>query len=70
MGTEGRGMMKTTTTTSTKLTEADRSKLLKAADAARERVSGYSDEKRAELETQARATIHNARSKALCGARH
>jgi hypothetical protein len=50
------------TTTNTKLTEADRRKLLKAADAARERVSGYSDEKRADLETQARSQFTHARA--------
>jgi hypothetical protein len=50
-----------------KLTTAEFRKLLKAADEARERVSGYSDDQRAELETQARARIHHARSsKTLC----
>ena len=49
-----------------KLTEAERDKLLKAADEARERVSGYSDEVRAELEARARGKVHHARAKALC----
>jgi hypothetical protein len=49
-----------------KLTPAELRKLLSAADAARERVSGYSDERRAELEAQARAKIHHARAKTLC----
>ena len=53
-------------TATEKLTEANRLKLLKAADEARERVSGYSDDQRAELETQARSKIHHARTKTLC----
>jgi hypothetical protein len=48
------------------LTKAERSKLLKAADEARERVSGYSDEQRAELEARARTKVHHARAKTLC----
>lgn len=36
-------------------------KLLKEADAVRERVSGYSDEKRAALEERARAAIRASR---------
>lgn len=36
-------------------------KLLKAADEARERVSTYSDEKRADLEAQARSQFQHAR---------
>ena len=50
-----------------KLTKAELSKLIKAADAARERVSAYSDDQRAELEMLARAKIHHARTtKTLC----
>ena len=49
-----------------KLTTTELHKLLKAADEARERVSRYSDDQRAELETQARAKIHHARAKTLC----
>ena len=49
-----------------KPTEAELRKLLKAADEARERVSGYSDEKRAELEARARTKVHHARTKTLC----
>ena len=49
-----------------KLTKTDLGKLLRAADDARERVSQYSDDKRAELENQARAKIHHARTKILC----
>lgn len=41
-----------------RLTKSEFRKLLKGADRARERVSGYSDEHRAELEAQARAKIH------------
>ena len=36
-------------------TEAKKTKLLKAADDARERVSGYSDEQRTDLEAHARS---------------
>jgi hypothetical protein len=43
-------------------------KLHDAADAARERVSGYSDERRAELEAHALSKVHHAPSKAVCGA--
>jgi hypothetical protein len=43
-------------------------KLTAAADKARERVSNYSDEQRAELEQRARASIHSGHiPKALCG---
>jgi hypothetical protein len=45
-----------------KLTRAELRKLFRAADEARARVSGYSDEQRAELEAQARAKIHNKRN--------
>lgn len=37
-------------------------KLLKAADQARERVSAYSDEKRADLEAHARSQFQHART--------
>ena len=40
--------------------EWDFRKLLRAADETRERVSGYSDEQRAELEARARTKIHHA----------
>jgi hypothetical protein len=36
------------------------------ADAARERVSGYSDEKRSELEAHARGVMHSAKSTVCC----
>jgi len=49
-----------------KLTKAELRKLLDAADAARERVSAYSDDKRAELEALARSKVHHARAKTLC----
>ena len=45
-----------------KPTEAELRKLLKAADEARERVSTYSDEKRAELEAHARSQFQHARA--------
>lgn len=41
-----------------KLTSVEFRKLLKDADRARERVSGYSDEQRVELEAHARAKIY------------
>lgn len=47
--------------TRTSPTEAQLQKLLHAADEARERVSGYSDEKRAELESHARSQFNHAR---------
>lgn len=50
------------TTRSGKPTEAELRKLLEAADAARERVSGYSDERRAELEAHARSQFSHARA--------
>lgn len=56
--------MKTTRTE--RPTTAQLKKLLKAADAARERVSGYSDEKRAELEAHARSQVRHAHPKAVC----
>jgi hypothetical protein len=49
-----------------RLTKVELLKLLNAADAARERVSTYSDEKRAELEASARSKIHHARTKTVC----
>lgn len=39
-------------------------KLVKAADDARQRVSGYSDDRRADLESRGRAQIKNGRAKA------
>jgi len=57
--------MKTTRTE--KPTAEQLQKLRNAADAARERVSGYSDEKRAELEAYARSQVRHAHApKALC----
>lgn len=47
-------------TTRTKPTGAQLTKLQKAADAARERVSGYSDEQRAQLEAHARSQFSHA----------
>jgi hypothetical protein len=42
-------------------TQEQLAKLLKAADEARERVSTYSDEKRADLEARARSQFQHAR---------
>ena len=55
--------MKTTRTD--KPTNAQLQMLLKAADAARERVSGYSDERRAQLEAHARSQFSHARVQAV-----
>ena len=41
-------------------------KLAEAAKAARTRVSGYSDEKRHELERLARGVIQGAKAKSVC----
>jgi hypothetical protein len=53
------------TTRSEKPTGAELHKLLTAADAARERVSGYSDERRAQLEAHARSQLSHARTQAV-----
>ncbi len=55
---------------SEKPTPADLKRLLRAADRARARVSGYSDEKRAELEAHARGQVHHGKPETLCGTRH
>lgn len=55
-------MTKATQTAKTKLLQ----KLNEAADAARTRVSGYSDERRNQLEQLARGTIQGAKTKQIC----
>jgi hypothetical protein len=46
------------------------SKLSQVADAARFRVSAYSDERRSELEKLARGVIHSTKAKAAAVCRH